>query len=198
MYSVTRTVEPTSEPVTLTEAKAHCRIDTTADDTLVSSLITAARLWCESRLGQQIMPATYRCKIDAFTSHVVELPYPPLTAVSSITYVDSSGSTQTLSSAMYTTDTDSKPGRVFSVYAETWPTTRDQLQAITITYTAGYASESVVPQPIKQAILLLVGHWYENREASVVGVTSAPLVTAVESLLSSVWHGSYSFAGVTQ
>lgn len=198
MYSVLRTVEPTSEPVTLTEAKAHCRIDTTADDTLVSSLITAARAWCESRIGQCLMPATYRLKLDRFCGHEIELPYPPLTAVSSIAYVDSAGSAQTLSSALYAVDTDSKPGRVSPVYAEVWPTTREQLQAITITYTAGYASASVVPQSIKQAILLLVGHWYENREASVVGVTSVPLVTAVESLLSSVWHGSYSFAGVTQ
>jgi len=197
VYSVVKTVEPTSEPVTLTEAKAHCRIDTTADDTLVSSLITAARLWCESRLGQQIMPATYRCKIDGFCSHAVELPYPPLTTVSSITYVDTAGTTQTLSSALYTVDTDSKPGRISPVYAEVWPLTRDQLQAVTITYTAGYASAAAVPQVIKQAILLLVGHWYENREASLVGETSSALTLAVESLLMSQWHGSYSFAGVS-
>lgn len=196
MYAITQTVAPTAEPVTLAEAKAHCRIDMTADDTLVGSLIVAAREWVESRLGQQLMPATWRLKLDCFPAWEMELPRPPLTAVSSIGYVDSAGSTQTLSSTLYRVDTDSLPSRVTPAYGQVWPATRGQTHDVTVTYTAGYASASAVPQTIKQAILLLVSHWYENREAS--GETKLQdIPLGVESLLMSQWHGSCNLAGVS-
>jgi uncharacterized phiE125 gp8 family phage protein len=195
MSSLVQTVAPDSEPVTRNEAKAHCRIDLNDDDALVDGLIKAAREWCENRIGQQFMPATWRLKLDRFPSWTIELPRPPLTAVSSVVYLDTAGASQTLSSSLYRVDTDSMPGRLTPAYSQLWPVTYSVTSAVTITYTAGYASASAVPQSIKQAILLLVGHWYENREAT-SDANLREIPQAVESLLMSQWHGSYSLAGV--
>jgi uncharacterized phiE125 gp8 family phage protein len=109
------------------------------------------------------------------------VPRPPLISVSSITYVDGNGTTQTLSAAAYKVDTDSEPGRITPAYGYCWPTTRAEINAIAITYVAGYATRAAVPASIKQAMLLLIGHWYENREA--VGQVGGTVAMAVESLL---------------
>lgn len=196
VYSLLRTVEPTSEPVSLTAAKRHCRIDTVDSDSVLRGLIVAAREWCENRLGQQFMPATWRMKLDCFPCWELELPRPPLVAVSSITYLDAAGTSQTLSSTKYRVDTDSRPGRITPNYANIWPITYPVMQAVTVAYTAGYADSDSVPQSIKQAMLLLIGHWYENREGTLIGSISKECEFAVESLLMSQWHGGCSLAGV--
>jgi len=129
------------------------------------------------------------------------LPYSPIQAVSSITYVDIGGTTQTWSSSLYDVDIYSKPGRIRPKWGETWPSIRSQMNAIAMTYTCGYgATAASVPAPIRQAMLLLIGHWYENREAVVIGnvLGFREIPIAVESLLMSQWHGEILFAGGAQ
>jgi uncharacterized phiE125 gp8 family phage protein len=127
----------------------------------------------------------------------IELPYPPLQAVRSVSYVDSTGTTQTLSASLYSSSTDKTKGAIYPAYDATWPSVRDQVAAVTVRFIAGYTdftdttsspnyavTGEGVPDDLRQAILLLIGHWYENREAVVVGQAPADLPFAVEAIIS--------------
>lgn len=168
------TVEPAQEPITTAEAKAHLRVSHSSDDTLIDALVTAARKVAENELGRSLLTQTWVKTLDGFQD-AIELPYPPIQAVSSIDYVDDDGATQRLSSSSYAVDISSEPGWIMPAYGYDWPSTREEINAVTVTYTAGYASAADVPQPIKHWILLMVGHYYENREASVQQISMTPL-----------------------
>ena len=175
------TTQPTEEPVTLADMKTHLRVDNNNDDALIVGLIAAAREWCEGIQGRAYFTQTMTVSLDSFVD-CLDMPRPPLQSISSITYVDSNGDTQTLSSTYYTVDTRSEPGRVYLAYDQTWPTHRDVRHAITITAVCGYDSIDKVPDRIKAAIKLLAAHWYENREA-VTSISLKETPRAVMSLL---------------
>jgi uncharacterized phiE125 gp8 family phage protein len=156
-----RTVAPATEPVTLTEAKAHLYVDGTADDTLITALIVAAREQAELFTRRSFVTQTWQALLDNFPVGGINLPYGPLASVSSIAYLDDNGDSQTLSTDVYAVDTVGQ--RVHLKYDQVWPTTRNIENAITITYVTGY---TVVPQSIKAAVLLLVGEMFKNREES--------------------------------
>ena len=178
---------PATEPVTTSEAKSHLRVDTTADDTLIGTLITAARQHVENHLRRALITQTWELVTDAFpVGDVIRLPLPPLVSVTSIKYTDEDGNESTLSSAAYVVDTDSTKGRVVLKSGETWPSdTLAAANGVRVRYVAGYGEASAVPRPIRQAILLLIGTLYENRESVLVaqGVTVAQLPFGVEALL---------------
>jgi uncharacterized phiE125 gp8 family phage protein len=109
-------------------------------------------------------------------------------------YTDVSGNSTTFSSSDYVVDTYSMPGFIEPAYTKVWPVTRSVSNAVTITYVCGYGAASAVPDAVKSAMKLLIGHWYENREA--IGQASAALEMSVDALLTSVWHGSRYLAGV--
>jgi uncharacterized phiE125 gp8 family phage protein len=159
---------PTSEPLTVEEVKLHLRIDHDAEDSWVGQSITAARQYIEDMAARQMVTATRKLILDYFTCEV-ELPRPPLLAVTGITYVDTDGATQTLSTDVYTVDTDSVPGRVYLAYDQSWPDTRCVQKAVEITYTCGYGDPCDVPRGLKSAMKLLIGTWYENRESVAYG-----------------------------
>lgn len=170
-----------SEPLTTAEVKTHLRIDFTDDDAYLSALITAARQYAEVTQGRAIVSATYVEKYDAFP-WMIYVPSPPLISVTSIAYLDTAGDSQTLSSSLYTVDTSSMVGRITPAYGYTWPSTQDVINAVTLTYVAGYAGASDVPQTTKQAMLMLISHWYEHRSA-VADVQMMPVPMAVQTLL---------------
>jgi len=180
--SLVQTIAPASEPITLTEAKAHLRVETdfTEDDTIIGTFISAARESCEARTGRQLVTATYALRLGGFPcGDSIELPKPPLVSVSSITYVDTDGTTQTLSTDVYEVDPYTTPGRVVLKYAQVWPATRSQRNAVTITFVAGYEPTeedvSTVPTLLRQGMLMRIAHWYENREETApVNLLSVP------------------------
>lgn len=178
---------PATEPVTSTEAKSQLRVDTTADDTLIGTLITAARAHVENHLRRALITQTWELVLDAFpVGNTLRLPLPPLVSVTSIKYTDEDGNEGTFSSSAYEVDTDSTVGRVRLKSGETWPSeTLAAVNGVRVRYVAGYGAASAVPQPIKQAILLLIGTLYENREGTLVaqGVTVMDLPFGVEALL---------------
>lgn len=204
--SLTQTVPPTVWPVTLEEVKAHCRIDEGHEDALLESLIQAATLHVEHLTGRQIMAASWRLTLDRFpigclndpSSPAIEgndilLPRPRLLSVTSITYDDVNGAEQTMASGDYRVQTDDTPGRIALAYNEEWPDTRAHAGAVRVVYVAGYSASAdplvaraAVPQNVKQAILLLVGHWFEHREAVVLNATPQALEFTVDALLSPV------------
>lgn len=176
---------PAHEPVSLDEAKLHLRIDSSDENTIISALITAAREYIEHACRRALITQTWRLSLDDWpvTGDEIELPRAPLVSVTSVVYTDSDGTATTWAAANYEVDTDSQPGRIKLAYGESWPSaTLKASNPIQITYIAGYGNAVDVPQHLRQAIMLLVGHWYENREmAAPVQLREVPL--AVESLI---------------
>lgn len=181
-----QTSAPASEPITLAQAKAQCRVEISDDDDLFNDLIIpSARQYIEEATRRAFITQTWRLSLECWPDrNYIELPKPPLVSVTSVTYTDNGGSATVLSSALYGVDTDSEPGRVVLNYGEVWPSvTLRTMNPIQIVYVAGYGASSAVPARFKQAILLLVGHWYENREAIVLGTISKEIELAVNSLI---------------
>ena len=177
--------EPTEEPITLSAAKGHLNVTIDMDDALIRSLITAARQQVESFLCRSLVTQTWELRLDCFPSsgNAVELPLPPVASVTSVSYVDSDGATQTWAAEEYQVDSKSAPGRLIPAYGYSYPSTRSQFDAVTITFVTGYGSGADVPQVIKQAMLLLIGEMYENREETVVGTIASKMPMTAERLL---------------
>ena len=156
---------PSTYPVTLAEAKLHCRVDIADDDTLITALITAATEMAEQKTGRAIMTQTLELTLDAFPD-AFELTRVPVQSVTSVKYYDTTGAQQTLSNTLYALDAADDFGfaHISPVYAGVWPNTREQPDAVAVRYVAGYADSASVPQSIKNWILLMVSTMYENRE----------------------------------
>lgn len=189
-YSLTRTAAPAVEPVTLAEAKRHANVVASDDDDLITALIVAAREQVESDTGRALITQTWRLKLHAFFADKLELPRPPLQSVTSVKYLDLSEVEQTLAATYYDVDTDREPGVIWRDEDATWPSTSDEVNAVTITYKAGYGNAAAnVPGRAKQAILLLVGHWYRCREA--VGTVGIEVQLAYQRLINGLRFGAY-------
>ena len=151
-----------------------------AEDTLLTGLIQAAREYVETYQNRALCTQTWELVLDGWPNdEYVEIPLPPLQSVTSIKYKDSTGAETTWDEANYIVDTDSYLGRVLADGCS-WPS--DALYpagAIRIRFVAGYTD---VPATTKAAMLLLIGHWYEHREATdAVNLSEIPF--AVKSLL---------------
>ncbi len=185
MYSLKLVTAPTVEPVSLAEACLQCRIDAdiTVDNSLVTSLITAAREWCADYCNRAFTTTVYDMKLDAFPCEI-RLPRAPALSVTSITYLDGSGVSQTWSASEYAVDIYSEPARIKPAYGYSWPTTQGVMNAITVRYSAGYgATAADVPASIRAAMKLMIAHWYANRENAVIGTITANVPDAAQSLL---------------
>lgn len=183
--------EPTIEPVTVEEAKTHLNITHSEDDALIGTYISAARQLCESRTGRAFVTQTQDLYLDGFPVGPIQVRRPPLSSVTSITYVDDDdGSTATLSSTAYIVDTVSEPARITPAYNDTWPGTRQIVNAVKVRCVLGYGTTDI-PTKAKQAIKLLVGNWYANRENIVVGTIQAKLDFTVDALLDTLDWGKY-------
>lgn len=163
---------PAVEPVTTTEAKSHLRVDLSADDTLIGTLITAARQMAENYTLRALCTQTWDLYRDGFymqgrdiAPSAVTIPRPPLQSVTSVTTYDGDNVATVFASSGYLVDTASEPGRVVLADGEAWPTDLRSANGVVIRFVAGYGVAADVPQQIKQAILQTIGHLYENREA---------------------------------
>lgn len=156
------TISPIFEPVSLDEAQAHCRsIDDTAENATLTELIIAAREYCEQYTRRALAPQTIELYLDYFP-YEIKLPMPPITSVTSITYKDYLGTETTVSASNYVVDT--VKGCINQAYGKTFPSFTPYISnPIKVTYVAGYVT---TPKTVKQAMLLLIGHWYENRSAT--------------------------------
>ena len=165
------TTDPTVAPVTTTDLKTHLRITHSSDDTLIGDYATAAQDVMQRLLRRSLMVQTITMKMDNFPSEAIELPRPPALSVTSIQYVDTDGDTQTWASANYDVDISSEPARITPAYnsevLQDFPDVRtDTPNSVTIVYQAGHSAVGDVNDTIRLAFKLLVGHYYENREAT--------------------------------
>ncbi len=165
-----------SYAITLSEAKAHCRVSATDEDDLIESLIAAASEYVEKYTGRSILAQTWRLSLDCFKDEII-LPYGPVQSVTTVAYYDGEGVDQTLATGWLLNNTV-EPERIEREVDASWPSTQTRFDAVRITYVTGFAT---VPAPIKHAMLLLIGHWFEHREA--VGDMMQELPMAVDALL---------------
>ena len=174
---------PSVEPVSLSQAKAHMRVEHTADDALIETLIETARREAEGYLRCALISQQWDLRLDAFAD-VMEIELPPLITVDSISYLDSDGNSQTLATSVYDADIYRRPGRVTLGYGQSWPSTRATPNAVTIRFTAGYGTAaSDVPADIRHAILFLVADLYKNRESISFGQIPHELPVSARALL---------------
>jgi uncharacterized phiE125 gp8 family phage protein len=174
---------PALEPVTVAEAKAHLRVDTTAEDTLIASLILTSRLHLETALGLALMTQSWRLLLDRWPSAAIEMPLRPLQAIDEVRVLSADGDPTIIATAGYLTDVVSTPPRLVHTGA-IWPQPGQAANGIEIDFTAGYGDATAdVPAPIRQALLLLVAHWYEHRDPIEVGAADMPIPGVVADLL---------------
>ena len=191
---------PTAEPIALSDAKKHLRVDFSDDDSLILGLITAARQEAEQICRRAFVTQSWRISFDAFprpamnvasanwygpqwgvapgplttlqpdgkTGYEIVVPFGQLKSIDSVKYIDENGVLQTLSPSQYKVDTISEPARLVPSYGNSWPGTRNEINAVIVEFTCGYGDATAVPQPIKQWMQLRIGALYENRESDVI------------------------------
>jgi hypothetical protein len=211
---LTRLVDAASEPLALADAKIYLRVETTAEDALISDMITAARLECERINDRSFIQTTWQLTLDYFPAVAypfsgyaarwgtwdcgssmvgldggISLPSPPLIAIESITYVDQSGAIQSVDVTSGNPNiivSDGTPGRIYPAFGTFFPLSQPRPAAVNIVYTAGYGPDATtVPKSVIMAMRLLVAHYHRHR------TTNAEVPDAVANLLSSTWWGGY-------
>ena len=169
--SLTRTVQPAVEPVSLYDCKQHLRVDHETDDAYIAGLISSAREWAEVYLDRTLLLTQWTMRMDSFPTMArqlseayqdrtfiatqmnvradifppdIELPRPPMSSVNTettITYMTADGTRATLPTDQYRTDPDSTPGIVRPLYAGTWPAHRVDQNSVVVTWYAGYGTD---------------------------------------------------------
>ena len=193
MASLSLVTGPTLEPVTLAEAQEHCRVDSRAEDAFLTRAIQTAREYVESVTNRALITQTWDWTLDRFPCATsFEVPRPNLLSVTSISYMDTDGATQTWASTNYRVGVragpKAQPGRIELAYQQSYPLTRSVIDAVTIRFIAGYHATAATavtncPAALKSAILLLVGEMYERRTEVIVGTISTPNVLRAASLM---------------
>lgn len=195
--SLVRVVSPSTEPVTLSEAKFHSRVDTNDEDAYFQTLIAVAREYVEERLDATLITTTWEASYDSFPMWELKLPRPPMQATGvTVSYRDEGGQTQTITSAggHFREDSRTVPGRIYPNYNATWPAVRGDENSVVVRYTAGYGSSSTdVPAVIRHAILLLVAHWHETRQPVTAGSVAQNIQVPLtfETLMANANYGVY-------
>lgn len=182
---LTQTVAPAIEPLTIDEVKEQCEYAEDDRGAMFERLIRTARRYFEDTSAVQCINATWTWQLDAFpdNSGALRVPRNPLSSVTSIQYIDGDGETQTLSSDDYDVDTDSLVGRIVPAYGEIWPTTRSDIDAVTVTFVAGYGTErQSVPENIRSLLLLHVADLFANREPTLTGTIARALPYSMDAL----------------
>ena len=183
----TVTTESATEPVTLTEACRQVSVVGSDYDTELEHLITVARESVEYWLNRSLIERTVTAQFDSFTDPVLIDQYNPVVS-GSITYVDTDGATQTLSTDVYQLDTSGESARIYRKYDQVWPDVRSQPNAITATLEVGYGEDDhpTIPVHMKHAILLMISDGFEYRDSVGKGqILDLPM--SVKRLL---WQGA--------
>lgn len=167
--SAIRVITPaTTYPVTLAEAKLHLRVDGTEEDALINALIAAATEQAENYTWRTLMTTVFEYVDDDFDCEI-KLDTYPIASIDSVKYYDLTNTLTTISNTTYEADLVGSPAEIRMKYGYYWPNHYLRYDAVIVRFTAGYASADLVPAAIKQAILMIVGHLYANREDVVTG-----------------------------
>jgi uncharacterized phiE125 gp8 family phage protein len=157
---------PAADPITVAAFKEHARIDHADEDDRIEAYIKAATALVDGPhgIGVAMVTQTWRLTLDGFPCQNFAMPLGPVRSISSITYVDTAGTTQTLAAEAYTLLTDADPEILSPVYGTTWPACRAVPGAFKITFSAGFGDPADVPADLRQAVYMMAAHWYHDRE----------------------------------
>lgn len=156
------------EPISLAEARLQCRLaaDDTAEDTLLSLCIQAAREAAEHQLGRALVAQTWEQTHEAFPLGAIALERAIASSVTSIQYVDAAGALITLSSSAYTLQVDQQSAQILLTAGSSWPAVTAGPGAVRVRYVVGYGSDATaVPAAVRQWLLVTVAAFYAQREA---------------------------------
>jgi uncharacterized phiE125 gp8 family phage protein len=184
--------QPTTEPISEEDAIAHLRLTTigsppSIDDSEILAVYRgAAREWCEGYAGRAYAPQTLELGMSRFPGDLtfgyhahtyITLPVGPVRGIDSISYTDGDGNEQTVDSSSYILDNYADPARVYLAPGSSWPSTERIPNAAKVRYFAGYdvdgdsPGDMPLPRLVRQAMLLMLGHFYENRENVIIAAT---------------------------
>jgi uncharacterized phiE125 gp8 family phage protein len=158
------TTAPATEPISLSEAKSQCRIESsfTDDDTWLNTAIQVVREQAEGLTNRAIIDQTITMVADGFDGGF-EVPQPPLGSVTSITYYDEDNALQTLATSEYQVNNYAEPAIISPAYEATWPATYSRFDAVKVVFQSGYANAAAVPTSLKQGMLMMLTDLYDNR-----------------------------------
>lgn len=176
---------PLVEPVSLVDAKLHLKVDTDADDTLISNLIVTARQHIETMTQSVLINQTWRIYFDRWSpDNQMLLPVRPITSVILLKTFSDQDVPSTIDPSHYYADLVSSSPKLILRSSRTWAKPQRVANGIEIEVIAGFGSSaSDVPHPLKQAVLILLAHWYENRQIECAGLPAKDLGSALQSLL---------------
>jgi uncharacterized phiE125 gp8 family phage protein len=176
---------PSVEPVSLAEAKAHCRVDGDAEDTLIASLILAARMHIERSLNLALVEQEWSLFLDRWPDGPwVKLPLAPVLSLTAVRLYSPTDTFMTLDPGLFILDDAGRHPRLARREAQAWPLPGRSVSGIEIAFTAGYgAAVDDVPMPVRLAIKMLVAHWYEAREPVTPADAASSVPLTVNSLI---------------
>ncbi len=171
-------------PVELDRAKLHLRVDGADEDSLIGAYVAAATSSVEAFLKSSLLLTEWRCRIDHAFPYEIRLPVGPVLTAEGlqVKYIDDAGVLQTLDPSIYQASLG-ETGVIRPAYGQVWPSTQPVMDAVQVTFKAGWDDAEKVPAAIVAALLLTAGHLYANRESTVVGVAAQELPLGVKNLL---------------
>jgi len=191
-HGIVLVTAPAVEPVTLSEAKQQIGIPATNtnSDAIINQCLLGARQFVEDWLGRSAIETEWREAFDKFPSEFRPMRS-PLISVTSITYTDTDGDSQTVAAADYVVDVYADPGRITRAYGVAWPTPKAQINTVLLTYKAGYGTApSDVPKTLKQVVLMLAAHWFDTPEGSTKAGAANMVPFSVRELLTQLETGA--------
>src|SRR5690625_358702 len=175
--------EVKTEPIKMATVYEHIREDVFEEGTeeyiLLKSYIASARAYLEDFTGRSFCLKTYKLTMDKFPGRMIRLPFPPLQEVISFQYTDKEGIPHEIDQESYIIDTESFPARIVLKTGCSWPTNLQEINSVQITFKAGHEE---LPNALQQAMLLLIGHMYEERQPVIVGTSVETLPFSISAL----------------
>lgn len=184
-FTLTRTADASVEPLTRAEAQTWLRSEASGDATLIDDLIVSARRHFEGETNRALINQTWTMTLDKVPyGGVILLPIAPISSVTSITAYSTDDSSSVVATSVYRLDTSSLPARIVLKDGQAWPSGLRPQNALAIVFVAGYGAASTnVPPDMVLAVRETMAHWFEHREAAVVGATAAPLPLAYQAIV---------------
>lgn len=170
--------------INLNDLKEHLRVTISDDDALLTEKLDAAESHLEKFTGRAFLTQTRTIHFDGFCRSL-ELPVSPVQSITSVKYLDQNLVEQTLSADSYlaTPLNSDDPTYLYPADGTSWPSTARVRSAVTVTLQAGYGTADDVPAPLCEAIKQLAAHWYENREAVLIGTQAFALPLSLFDLV---------------
>jgi len=177
---------PAIEPVLLAEAKAFLRVDDSAEDGFITTLIAAARIHVEGITGRALIAQSWRVICDNWPiDRIVRLPVGPVMSLTAVTVYDPDGVATSLALAQFQPETEVAPAHLYLPSTIAGSPLMRERAAIEIDYLAGFGVDpSDVPNDLKQAILSLIGYWFEHRDAVIIAGSGSVVPTGFDQLVS--------------